>query len=130
MTIRRAAQRWFVSFSCMVTVEPPAAPDKPAIGIAVGLQHFATLSDGTHTPNPGHVRRGAAVLARRQQAVARKKPGSRNRHRAKMPVARAPRKVRAQRRDCHPKTARQSVRRHGAIAVEGLRVATIEAHAL
>ena len=123
VTIRRDAERWYVSFSCLIAIDQPVPPDRPAVGIDVGLEHFATLSTGAHIPNPRHFRHGETLLARRQQALARKKHGSRNRHRAKMLVARAHRKVRDQRRDFHHKTALALVRAHGAIAVEKLNTA-------
>jgi putative transposase len=125
VTVRRSADQCYVCFSCMVEIAQPAAPDRPAVGIDVGLEHFATLSTGQHIPNPRHFRHGAAVLAQRQQALARQKRGSRNRRRAKVLVARAHRKIRDQRRDFHHKTARHIVRGHGAIAVESLRVANM-----
>jgi putative transposase len=123
VTIRRDAERWFVSFSCVVEASQPTPPDRPAVGLDVGLEHFATLSTGEHIANPRHLRQGEALLARRQQALARKKRGSANRRRAKLLVARAHRKVRDQRRDFHHKTARQIVHAHGAIAVEALNTA-------
>jgi putative transposase len=125
---RRPVLVWYVSFSCVLTIDQPTPPDRPAVGIDVGLEHFATLSTGEHIPNPRHFRHAAELLARRQQALARKKRGSRNRRRAKLLVARAHRKVRDRRRDFHHKTARQIVRSHGAIAVEGLRVANMVRH--
>jgi putative transposase len=128
VTIQRDPERWFVSFSCVVAADQPAAPDRPAVGLDVGLEHFATLSTGQHIPNPRHLRHGAALLARRQQALARKKRGSQNRRRAKVLVARAHRKVQNQRRDFHHKTALALVRAHGAIAVETLNTAGMVRH--
>jgi putative transposase len=123
VTIRRDAERWYVSFSCLSAIAQPEPPDRPAVGIDVGVEHFATLSTGVHIPNPRHFRHGETLLAHRQQALARKKRGSRNRHRATVLVARAHRKVRDQRRDFHHKTALALVRAHGAIAVEKLNTA-------
>jgi putative transposase len=123
VTMRRSADQGSVCFSCVVEVDQPAAPDRPAVGIDVGLEHFATLSTGEHIPNPRHFRRGEAVLAKRQQSLARKKRASKSRRRAKVLVARAHRKVRDQRRDFHHKTARHIVQAHGALAVEKLNTA-------
>jgi putative transposase len=132
VTIRRDADQWYVSFSCVVEV-PDVTPDtvRPPVGIDVGLEHFATLSTGEHIANPRHFRTGQAVLTRRSQSLARKKRGSRRRRTAKLLVAKAHRKVRHQRRDFHHKTTRMLVASHSVIAVEDLRIANmVQNHAL
>jgi putative transposase len=123
VTIRRDADQWYVCFSCVVDVADPA-PDaaKPAVGVDLGLEHFATLSDGTHIKHPRHFRKGEAALARRQQALARKMRGSQRRKKAKLLVAKAHRKIRNQRRDFQHKTANVLVQAHGLIAMEDLRI--------
>ena len=121
--IRRDADAWFVSFSCLVEVADPLPdPALPEVGIDVGLEHFATLSDGTHIANPRHLRTGQATLTRRQQALARKKRGSKRRKQARLLVAKAHRTIRRQRHDFHHQTARRLVRAHGLIAVEALQI--------
>jgi putative transposase len=132
VTIRRDADQWYVSFSCVVDL-PDVVPDtlRPEVGIDVGLEHFATLSTGEHIANPRHFRKGQAVLTRRSQALSRTKRGSRRRRKAKLLVAKAHRKVRNQRRDFHHKTARALVDNHSLIAVEDLRIANmVRNHAL
>jgi len=132
VTIRRDADHWYVSFSCVVDM-PDVLSDaaRPEIGIDVGLEHFATTSDGGHIANPRHFRVGQAVLTKRSQSLARKKRGSKRRKKARLLVAKAHRKVRNQRRDFHHKTARVLVDGHGLIAVEDLRIATmVRNHAL
>jgi putative transposase len=123
VTVRRDADQWHVCFSCVLEIADPV-PDssKPAVGIDLGLEHFATLSDGAHIENPRHFRKGEAVLARRQKALARKKRGSTRRKKAKLLLAKAHRKVGNQRRDFHHKTANALVQAHSMIAVEALRV--------
>lgn len=97
----------------------------------MGLEHFATLSTGEHIPNPCHLRTSEAILAQRQQSLARKKRGGKNRRRAKLLVAKAHRKVRNRRRDFHHKTANAVVAQAGAIAVEKLNAAgMVSNHAL
>jgi putative transposase len=122
VTVRRSADQWYVCFSCLVDISVQEAPDLPAIGIDVGLEHFATLSTGEHIPNPRHFRRAEATIARRQHAVARKARGSNNSLRARTLVAKAHRKTRDQRRDFHHKVACDLIARAGALAVERLQV--------
>ncbi|HVA92626.1 MAG TPA: transposase [Chloroflexota bacterium] len=126
VTIRRDAEAWFVSFSCVIEAPDPT-PDSSlrAVGLDVGIEHFASLSDGTHIANPRHLRAGTATLTRRQQALARKLRGSRRRKKAKLLVAKAHRRIRNQRKDFHHQTARALVRIHGLIAVEAIQIANL-----
>ena len=126
VTIRRDADQWFVAFSCVVEFAASVPdPALEAVGLDVGTKHFATLSDGTHIANPRHLRTGQATLTRRQQALARKKRGSKRRKQARLLVAKAHRKIRNQRRDFHHQTARALVRTHGLLAVEALPIANL-----
>jgi len=102
--------------------DPVSDPALPAVGIDVGLEHFATLSDGTPIANPRHFRAGQAALTRRQQALSRKQRRSKRRRKTKLLVAKAHRKIRRQRQDFHHQTARKLVAAHGLIAVEALRI--------
>ncbi len=54
--IRDAAGRYFASF--VIDTEPDALPEaEPAIGIDLGLTHFAVLSDGRKVASPRFLRR-------------------------------------------------------------------------
>jgi putative transposase len=88
----------------------------------VGLEYFATLADGSHIANPRYLREAEEAPARRQRKLQTKKRGSKNRRRAKVLVARAHRRIRNKRMDVHHQQACKIVNRHGAIAIEGLRV--------
>src|SRR5919199_4603334 len=125
VTIRRSADQWYVCFSCVLDVPPPQPPERPATAIDVGLEHFATLADGSHIDNPRFLREAEEALARRQRRLQTKRRGSKNRRRARLRVAKAHRRIRNKRLDFHHQEARKIVDRHGAIAVEGLRVANM-----
>jgi putative transposase len=122
VTIRRSPDQWYVCFSCVLDVPQPTTPDRPATALDVGLEYFATLADGSHIDNPRYLREAEAVLARRQRRLQTKRRGSKNRRRAKLLVAKAHRRIRNKRRDFHHQEARKIVDRHGAIAIEGLRI--------
>jgi putative transposase len=131
VTIRRDADQWYVCFSCVVAVERAATPNRPALGIDMGLEHFATLSTGMQIANPRYLRQGQALLTRRQQALSRKKRGSKRRKKARLLVAKAHRNVRNRRHDFHHKTALAIVAQAGALAVESLNTANmVKNHAL
>jgi putative transposase len=122
VTIHRSADQWYVCFSCLLEVPQPGPPDRPATAIDVGLEYFGTLADGSHIDNPRYLREAEGALARRQRKLQTKKHGSKNRRRAKVLVARAHRRIRNKRSNFHHQEARKIVDRHGAIAIEGLRV--------
>ena len=120
--IRRTAKRWWVCVSCDVGAAPAKRVVRTTTGIDLGLTAFATLADGTAIENPRYLRAGAAVLARRQQALAKKSRGSRRRQAAKRLVGLAHAHVANQRRDFHRKVAADLCRRYDLIAHEALNV--------
>ena len=73
---------------------PQSPYSDEAVGIDLGLKTFATLSNGATIENPRFFRRGEKKLAKAQQALSRKKRGSRRRKKAVQKVARCHRKVR------------------------------------
>jgi putative transposase len=106
-------------------------PNRPATAIDVGLEYFATLADGSHIDNPRYLREAEDVLARRQRKLQTRKRGSKNRRRAKLLVAKAHRRIRNKRQAFHHQEACKIVARHGAIALEGLRIKNmVRNHAL
>jgi putative transposase len=119
-TIRFDGRKWWVSFACDVGEAPAKAPVASAVGIDLGLTSFATLSTGEAIPNPRFFRKGEALLARRQQALARKQRGSKSRHRAKVLVRAAHEHVHNQRLDHARKLACTLFARYDLVAHEAL----------
>jgi putative transposase len=125
-TIKREADQWYVCFSC--EVEEEALPEsQEAVGLDLGLLHFATLSTGETIENPRHYRKGLKKLALAQQHISRCKRGSHRRKRARKAVARAHRAIRNQRRDFLHKAARALVNRCGVIVMEDLKITNMSA---
>ncbi len=121
VTLKREAGRWYVCFS--VACEPSPLPDSSdTVGLDVGLEAFATLSDGTRIENPRSFRKAQAQLRRAQRRVARRKKGSTRRRKAVPSLQRVHGHVRNQRRDVHHKVARMLVNRYGLMAVEDLNI--------
>jgi putative transposase len=73
-TIVRTQGRWFVSFACEVTraIAPPRRP-WAAIGVDLGIQHLAVLSDGQLIPNPAPLLRARLRLNRLNRQLARRR---------------------------------------------------------
>jgi putative transposase len=123
-TIKREGDCWFVVFACEVESEP--LPEKSeAVGIDLGLLHFATLSTGETIENPRYYRKAEKKLERLQQALSRKKRGSHRRKKVVKQVGKAHRKVANQRKDFLHKASHQLIRSYGLIVFEDLRPATM-----
>jgi putative transposase len=114
--------RWYVSLAVEVPDPEPLPATGRVAGVDLGITDFAVTSDGQRIANPGHLERRARNLARYQRRMARCRPGSANRAKARAKVARAQRKVRASRADFLHKASTRLVRDHDVIAVEDLAV--------
>ncbi len=123
-TIKREGDAWYVVFACEVESEPLEANNE-AVGIDLGLLHFATLSDGSTIENPRYYRKAEKKLERLQQSLARKKRGSPRRRKGVKQVAKAHRKVANQRKDFLHKASRQLVNAYGTIVFEELQPANL-----
>ena len=92
-----------------------------AVGIDLGLLHFATLSSGQTIENPRYLRTSEKKLAEKQQTLARKKRGSHRRRKAAQQVGRCHRHVRNQRQDFLHKQSRSLVNGYETIIFEDLK---------
>ena len=123
--IKDAAGRYFASF--VIDTDPDTdhtrweAPDPTrALGIDLGLTHFAVLSDGTKITSPRFLRRTEKKLKKAQRNLSRKQKGSKNRAKARLKVARAHAEVADARKEFHHQLSTQLIRENQAIAVEDL----------
>ena len=98
-TIKREGACWYGVFACEVELQPHLPSTDEAVGIDLGLLHFATLSTGDTIENPRHYRKAEKKVAKVQQEVSRKKRGSHRRKKAVARLSQAYRNVRNQRND-------------------------------
>jgi putative transposase len=125
VTISQEADGWYVCFSCAdVAINPLPATGRET-GIDLGIEAFATLSDGTRIFHPGWYRQAERALKTAQRRVARRKRGSYRRRKAVALLAKAHQKVKRQRQDFHHKEARTLVQGYDVIYHEDLRVANM-----
>jgi putative transposase len=125
VTISREADGWYVCFSCAdVPIQPMPATGRDT-GIDLGLESFATLSDGSQIPNPRIFRVAELDLKRAQRRVSRRKRGSHRRRKAVHLLAKAHQRVRRARADFHYKTALALVRQYDTIYHEDLQTANM-----
>jgi putative transposase len=101
---------------------PHPSSDGKAIGVDLGLTHFAITSNGSKYDNPKHFAKHQRNLKRKQQKLSRKKKGSINRQKAKHKVAKVHSKISRCREDFLHKLSRKIVNENQVIAVENLNV--------
>jgi putative transposase len=119
--VKDSVGRYFASF--VVETDPGTLPDaEPVVGIDLGLEHFAVLSDGRKITAPKFLRQAESLLRRRQRELCRKEKGSANRDKARVKVARAHGRVADARRDFHHQLSTALIRENQAVAVEDLAV--------
>jgi putative transposase len=107
--IKDAAGRYFASFVVQAADEP-LPPSGAEAGIDLGLTHFAVLSDGRKVASPRFLRRAERKLRTAQKALSRKAPGSSNRGKARVRVARVHARVADARRDWLHKESTRIIR--------------------
>jgi putative transposase len=101
---------------------PELVPVDKAVGIDVGLTHFAITSDGSKFGNPKFFAKRQRNLKKKQQKLSRKKKGSQNRRKAGLAVAKVHSKIARGREDFLHKLSRKIVNENQVIAVENLNI--------
>lgn len=122
LRIIRRPSGWYAQILFERTVEIPDCVPDAEIGIDMGLNSFAVLSDGEVIENPRFARKSEAKKKRLQRRVSRKQKGSKNRCKAVKRLARHHERVAAQRKDFAHQQSRRLVNRFGLIAHEDLNI--------
>jgi len=125
VTIRREADGYYVCFSCVDVPIQPLPTTGQETGIDLGIEAFATLSDGTRIFHPGWYRKAERALKTAQRRVSRRKKGSTRRRKAITLLAKAHLKVKRQRQDFHQKVALHLVQINDTIYHEELQTANM-----
>lgn len=123
MTISREADgSWWVS---LLTKHDDQILEggRDAIGIDLGLMHYATDDQGNKVDAPKPLRKALSKLAREQRRHARKAKGGKNREKSRKKVARVHARVRRFRLDFLHKLSSKLIAENQVICVETLRVA-------
>ena len=122
LNIKREANKWYACFSCDIGDAPPKKTIKAAVGIDVGLESFAILSDGTTIENPRYFRKSEDILADRQRRLISKIKGSQRRCKSRLLVVKAHTHIRNQRVDFLHKLAHEIANKYDFIAYEDLNI--------
>lgn len=113
--------KYFVSILC-TDVEPEAVPMTGAVvGVDLGIKDLAITSDGKKYPNRKALYKADKRLRRLARRHSRKKPGSRNREKARIKKACLEEKIANQRKDAMHKATTDIVRNYDVICIEDLK---------
>ena len=123
MTIKvNRAGQWFAIFACEVPIKPIKNTSKKEIGIDVGIESFATTSDGVFVDNPRYLIKAEKRLRLLSRRLSRKKKGSKNRRKSKHLLAKQHLKVSNQRLDFLHKLSNELTENNKTIVVEDLNI--------
>lgn len=120
-TICREGLKWYVCFSVETNSEPLPKTGQ-AVGVDVGIESFATLSDGTQIDNSKYYQSSQQVLRVAQRRVARRHKGSNRRRKAVIQLQKIHQKIFNQRTDFQHKLSTDLIRQYDLIAVEKLNI--------
>jgi putative transposase len=123
LRIVKRCDEWFAQIVVDDGLPLPVKPEVgSAIGVDVGLTHFATLSTGEKIDNPRCGKRSQQKLRRLQTRLSRCRRGSKNRRKAVGAVARQYERIAAQRRDFAHQLSTRLVAMYHLIAFETLNI--------
>lgn len=119
--IKDTAGRYFASFVIEVKPEILAKTDE-AVGIDLGLNHFATCSNGEKIDNPRYHKKLLKRIRKANRKLSKCKQGSNRRERAKLRLAKLHNKAKDSRSDFLHNLTTRLVRENQAIVIEDLNV--------
>ena len=124
LTIRRSATgKWFACFSVEIEdVFLPPRKDGSVVGIDVGLESFASLSNGEKIANPRFFREEENELARVQRKLSKAAKGTPERRAALKVVERVHERIAYERYEFAHQVSRDLVDRFSLIAFEDLNI--------
>lgn len=122
VTVSREADRWFAAFSVKRKRDEQRIVGGKVIGLDVGINSFAVTSEGERLKSPKPLNKALSLLKRRSKQHSRKKPGSSNRKKSALKLARLHRKIKNRRRDFLHKASTRLAKTKPGLVVENLNV--------
>ena len=120
LTVQRdAVGNWYACFACEVEAETLPFNDL-AVGVDVGLESFATLSNGEKVPNPRFFRQDEKELAKAQRKLSKAEKGTPERAKRRKAVQHVHQRIANKRKDFAHKLSRKWADHFGMIAFENL----------
>jgi putative transposase len=121
-TIARKNGKYYISIVTQQEVEKGIKNDDSQIGIDVGINFFASLSNSTQIENPRHTLQYAKRLRVLNRSLARKRKGSKQHEIAKLKVFKMHEKLSNTRKDFLHKQSSKLIKEFDTIVVENLKV--------
>ena len=123
-TIKREGDQWYTVFTTEYEFDPSMTfhPSEEEVGIDLGINSFAALSDGTFIEHPRIYRNAEEEIKEAHKKIARRKKSSHRRARAKKELSRLYRKARNKRRDFLHKASRKLSKQYGTLVFEDLHI--------
>lgn len=123
-TIKREVDGWYVILAAEEQKKESAPAPKESVGMDVGIENFATLSDDEAAPieNPKYFHQAEKDLKTAQRRVSRRIKRSKRRKKAIQLLAKKHLKIKRQRHDFHFKEAGKLVNQYQSIKVEDLNI--------
>ena len=117
-------EKYFISVLCEYEADKPIHTG-PAVGIDLGLKTFLITSDGAKTKHPKLLKEKETKIKKAQQALSRKKKGSKNRQKARLKLAIQHEKLANARKDFHHRESFRLTSEFGFIGTESLKVSNM-----
>ena len=122
LTIQRdAVGNWYACFTCEVKPQPMPFNELP-VGIDMGLDSFATLSNALKVGNPRFFRLDERELVRAQRKLSKAEKGTPERAKRRKAVQHIHQRIANRRKDFAHKLSQNLVNTFGLIAFEDLRI--------
>ncbi len=123
-TVKREGDQWYAVFTTEYEFDPSMTfhPSEEEVGIDLGINSFAALSDGTFIENPRIYRNAQEDIQHAHKKIARRKKGSHRRARAKKELSRLSRKSRKKRRDFLHKESHRLTKQYATLVFEYLHI--------
>ncbi|MCM3654792.1 RNA-guided endonuclease InsQ/TnpB family protein [Metabacillus litoralis] len=122
LVLKRQGKRWYAIFCVERQAIPTSIDSNNAVGIDVGLNKYAVLSNGLEYDNPRFLRKKEKQLKKAQRKLSKKKKGSANYIRKVQQVRQFHEKVANQRKDFLHKLSYNLAKDYSVIAVENLNI--------
>ena len=122
LSFTRRADDWYLIVSCDLGEKEAMPHSGPAVGVDVGLTHFATFSTGEQIANPRFFRVDEQALAKAQRRMAKEAKGTPERMQRKRIVGRIHERMSNRRKDVAHKLSRRLASEFGVIVFEALSI--------
>jgi putative transposase len=124
-TVSRRGDQWFISFTIETDDPSPTIRTKRSVGVDLGVKTLATLSNGEKIDGPKAQTKLLKKQQRLNRQLSRKQIGSKNRHKAKIKLARLHAKIADMRQDSLHKLTTELASNYEVICIEDLNVSSM-----